>query len=188
MTENEAIKILKKPTEHIKIYDDDFVFPSDFAKAYEAAIKALEEIQEYRAIGAVEELKKAKEQYDDINSVAEQTALMGLSDFARVKEAVKTEIKRSLDYSLKEYQKIGTVEEFKMLKENERNCKDCAGCTNWNCDCANVRAMAIDEFGEELNKKISEFVLEHKDNLDFASGISVAWNMVDEIAEQMKGR
>ena len=48
-------------------------------------------------------------------------------------------------------------------------------------------AKAIDDFAEALNKKISEFVLEHKDNLDFASGISVAWNMVDEIAEQMKG-
>lgn len=50
-----------------------------------------------------------------------------------------------------------------------------------------IRNQAIDEFAEQLNKKISEFVLEHKDNLDFASGISVAWNMVDEIAEQMKG-
>ena len=44
-----------------------------------------------------------------------------------------------------------------------------------------IRAKTIDEFAEELNKKISEFVLEHKDNLDFACGISAAWNMVDEI-------
>lgn len=44
-----------------------------------------------------------------------------------------------------------------------------------------LRAKVIDEFAEALNKKISEFVLEHKDNLDFASGISAAWNMVDEI-------
>lgn len=44
----------------------------------------------------------------------------------------------------------------------------------------------LNKIVEQLNKKISEFVLEHKDNLDFASGISVAWNMVDEIAEQMK--
>ena len=50
-----------------------------------------------------------------------------------------------------------------------------------------LRNKAIDEFAEKLNKKITEFILEHKNNLDFASGISVAWNMVDEIAEQMKG-
>lgn len=42
MTEQEAVEILKKPTEHIKIYDDDFVFSSDFLKAYEIAIEALE--------------------------------------------------------------------------------------------------------------------------------------------------
>lgn len=47
-------------------------------------------------------------------------------------------------------------------------------------------ARAIDEFAETLNKKITVFVLKHKDNLDFASGIGVAWSLVDEMAEQMK--
>lgn len=49
-----------------------------------------------------------------------------------------------------------------------------------------IRAKAIDEFAQAANKKITEFVLAHKDNLDFASGISVAWSIIDEIAEQMK--
>lgn len=49
-----------------------------------------------------------------------------------------------------------------------------------------IRNQAITEFAERLNSKISDFVLEHKDNLDFASGISVAWNLIDETAEQMK--
>ena len=61
MTENEAIKILKKTTEHTKVYEDDVVFTSDFVKAYEKAIQALEEIQQYRAIGTVEELQALKE-------------------------------------------------------------------------------------------------------------------------------
>lgn len=51
---------------------------------------------------------------------------------------------------------------------------------------AEIRAKAIAEFAERLNSKISDFVLDHKDNLDFASGVSVAWAMVDEIAEEMK--
>ena len=51
---------------------------------------------------------------------------------------------------------------------------------------AEERNKAIDDFSEKANKKISDFVLEHKDNLDFASGISVAWSIIDEIAEQMK--
>lgn len=49
-----------------------------------------------------------------------------------------------------------------------------------------VKEETINEFAEKLNNEISKFVLEHKDNLDFASGISVAWNMVDETAEEMK--
>lgn len=49
-----------------------------------------------------------------------------------------------------------------------------------------IRNQAITKFAERLNSKISDFVLEHKDNLDFASGISVVWNLIDEIAEEMK--
>lgn len=49
-----------------------------------------------------------------------------------------------------------------------------------------IRAKAIEEFTEAVNKKITEFVLAHKDNLDFASGISIAWNIIDEIAEELK--
>lgn len=46
---------------------------------------------------------------------------------------------------LEQYRAIGTVEEFKALKENQHKCEDCAGCTNWLCDCSNERAKAIDE-------------------------------------------
>lgn len=37
---------------------------------------------------------------------------------------------------------------------NERKCEECAGCTNWLCDCANVRAKAIDEAMHEAAKAI----------------------------------
>lgn len=56
----------------------------------------------------------------------------------------------------------------------------------WEVGYQEGRNEAIKEFAEALNNKISEFVLQHKDNLDFASGISVTWNIVNEIAEQMK--
>lgn len=42
MTEIEAIGILTNTTENIKAYDDEIVFTSNFAKAYEMAIKSLE--------------------------------------------------------------------------------------------------------------------------------------------------
>lgn len=37
---------------------------------------------------------------------------------------------------------------------NERKCEECAGCTNWLCDCANIRAKAIDDAMEKAAKAI----------------------------------
>lgn len=52
---------------------------------------------------------------------------------------------------------------------------------------AEIKAKAIDEFAEKLNKKITDFVLEHQNQLTFVSGVSMGWKFVDEIAEQLKG-
>ena len=152
MTENEVFEEIHKDCGSLKICDYKNTGCSDciIRQTLIKAEKAIEEIQQYRAIGTVEgyeraiqtsienyslykeykakvkqyeaigtveELKEAKEQYDNINSVAESVSLSGLCDYGTAKEAVITEIKRNLDYSLKEYQKIGTVEEFKALKE-----------------------------------------------------------------------
>ena len=41
--------------------------------------------------------------------------------------------------------------------ENERlkktNCDDCAGCTQWKCDCANIKAYELEQFAERLKEK-----------------------------------
>lgn len=57
---------------------------------------------------------------------------------------------------LEQYRAIGTIEEFKDLKENERKCEECAGCTVWKCDCSNIRANAIDEFANFIHEKAKE--------------------------------
>lgn len=51
------------------------------------------------------------------------------------------------------YREIGTVEEFKALKDKPK-CDECAGCTAWKCDCANIRETAITEFAEKLKNKL----------------------------------
>lgn len=76
---------------------------------------------------------------------------------------------------IREYRELGTVEELQTLKENERKCEDCAGCTNWLCDCANERAKAIDEFAEKCFEEI------------FKNGYSLDTLDITVIAEQMKG-
>ena len=73
----------------------------------------------------------------------------------------------------KQYRAIGTVEELQALKENQRKCEDCAGCTNWNCDCYNERVMAIEEFAERIMENCSMSEMNRK--------------MIKQIAESMKG-
>jgi hypothetical protein len=76
-----------------------------------------------------------------------------------------------------------------LYKENARQraeieklahcCDDCAGCTEWICDCSNIRAEAITEFAERLKEKrntLFDAILRF--NFD---------NVIDQIAKEMKG-
>ena len=58
MTENEAIKELQNSIDLAKMCTQNYERKREL-QGYEMAIKALEEIQQYRAIGMVEELKAA---------------------------------------------------------------------------------------------------------------------------------
>ena len=91
MTENEAIKILKRD---LSIQIENKALP-DGIEAIKTAIQALEEIQQYRSIGTVEEISKLIKflSCDDDTSILEYLRM------------------------LIEYRAIGTVEEFKDLKE-----------------------------------------------------------------------
>lgn len=40
------------------------------------------------------------------------------------------------------------------IKRLQSKCEDCAGCTQWLCDCSNVRADAIKEFAGEFEYEI----------------------------------
>ena len=48
------------------------------------------------------------------------------------------------------------------------------------------RAKVIDEFLHNAETKICDRILQNQARLDFASGLSVANRIIDEIAEQMK--
>lgn len=90
MTENEAIKRIKEQAcndRFLAIHCDDSCLYGAEKCEWAHAIQVLEEIQQYRAIGTVEDINKA------IN--------LGL----------KAQVE------LKDYKSIGTIEEFKALKE-----------------------------------------------------------------------
>lgn len=61
-----------------------------------------------------------------------------------------------------ERQRISIAESF--VKENqlkdriaelEHKCDDCAGCTQWKCDCANIEMHAVEQFAERLKEKMT---------------------------------
>lgn len=70
MTKNEiknAIEVFEKPSKHIKCVHkcengmEFLTYSQDLVLAFETAIDCLEEIQQYRAIGTVEECREARE-------------------------------------------------------------------------------------------------------------------------------
>ena len=68
--------------------------------------------------------------------------------------------------------------------KNERKCEECAGCTNWLCDCANTRDIAIDEFAEALTNKL---VLKYGNATPTEQYVALqVTDWIKEIAEQLK--
>ena len=87
MTEQEAIELL-----------DSFYEMDEMYCAAQIGIKALEEIQQYRAIGTVEKVREYKEIADNMEAVSMAALCVSLN-------------------KLKEYQKIGTPEECRTAVE-----------------------------------------------------------------------
>lgn len=168
MTENEAINTLQYLLGYENAVDNGELEASNNLNSQEkeALQFILEEYEQYRAIGTVEEITKL------IN-------FLSCDDDTSIIEDLQT---------LVEYYSIGTVEEFKELKDEQQNkCKDCAGCTMWKCDCANERNNAIDEFANFLHEKAKE-----NNGLRLSSETrswthASIYDYVAEFKEQLKG-
>lgn len=178
MTENEVIKKLNMLDEALNFqrYDAD-----ECSCALQMAIQALEEIQQYRAIGTIEQLEWCK-------------------DASHWKELFKEKLEK--------YEAIGTIEEFKALKE-KRNFVPIANITlnkedmqeivdeiikeielDIELDIQKIRAKAIDEFAEKLKKLYQAYdidlCLQDNDHLNYTDSRIALESYIDEIAEQMK--
>lgn len=96
MTIDEAIKEIKRWTGILMFHGNRC--DVETAEAQEMAIKALEELQQYRTLGTPEELKGLKER-----------AFTGM-ELAQI---------AAMQMELKEYEKIGTLEECRAAVEKE---------------------------------------------------------------------
>lgn len=72
MTENEAIKVLKDFGNQVSVKADGAYQSTIGEKACDVAIKALEEIQQYRAIGTPEECRAAMERQNPRSAITEK--------------------------------------------------------------------------------------------------------------------
>lgn len=105
MTENEAKSIL----EEVKMLDDSiYQYNKDYLNALEIVIKALEEIQQYRAIGTVERFQQLVEQFKP--HVTDKTS-------CPERHCNKCDIYRKEN---EKYHEIGTVEECREARERQR--------------------------------------------------------------------
>lgn len=111
MTENEAIKMLRSIQNPKVDYADlvcapafaygfKYVYPEPEDYAIETAIKALKEVQEYRKLGTVEDLKSLKE-----NGAFTTSELVYI---------------RCQQMELEKYKEIGTVEECREAAEKQK--------------------------------------------------------------------
>lgn len=164
MTEKEAKEILNR----IATRNVFCTLEEEPLKAFEMAENALEEIQQYRAIGTVEDIQKVLSFLGDENKRSIIDDLKLLNEYKatgltpELIEAMQGHNIAMIN-DLEEYQEIGTVEE---LKE--------------------IRAKAIDEFAHQLKETLNqEFPSNYESTRPYFS-LENARLSVDEIAEQMK--
>lgn len=98
MTENEALKELNACV-------GNCVYIGCEAEAMHEAIKALNEIQQYRAIGTVEQLSNALENVKTLSRMYEELNDQEVYEY----------------HKLLEYEKIGTIEECREARERQKS-------------------------------------------------------------------
>lgn len=121
MTENEIIETL----EIEKAYMDSHAGRSQ-SEALKYAIEAVQEIQQYRAIGTVERLKHLEEYVDTINKLcADYSAIGTVDEFKAYKQGNCTNNCKHYD-STAEYVRNKAIDEFvkQMSQEFLRNDED----------------------------------------------------------------
>ena len=94
----------------------------------------------------------------------------------------KAEIER-LQQNLKEAH-IDIKEKQAEIEKFTHSCDDCAGCTEWQCDCWNVRIQAIKEFADRLKEKAIENYIE---NLIMTVDVDDIDNLVKEMVGDNNG-
>lgn len=154
MTENRCIELLKK----MKHIFTETCAKIDENTALDMAVEAIKEIQQYRAIGTVEDIQ-------DIYSLC-----------------------FTLQEIVNKYSEIGTTEEFKNLKENSFfNFDSLVVRVDKKSYDKAIDEFAERLKSDEFQKYNLDMVFETSRDLSYSHCINSFCEYVDKIAEQMKG-
>lgn len=126
MTENEAIERLKCMKLFMQINDkaSESKFLEEDYIANDMAVKAIEEIQQYRTLGTVEEIRSKMEELTRWHSDRLNSRIK--NEFAAMSTLIchncdhKDEYIEELEAEIEEYRAIGTVEECRAEVEKQR--------------------------------------------------------------------
>lgn len=121
MTENEAIKEIKRWTEILLRAGSRCT--TETAEAQDMAIKALEDMQQYRALGTVEKLtanmEELKRWHTDKIAPNVKNPFAYTSTLCCCNCDHKDEYIEELEAEVEDYQQIGTPEELRVLKDKQ---------------------------------------------------------------------
>lgn len=122
MTENEAIKELETSIDLAKMCTQNYERKNEI-QGYEMAIKALEEVQQYRVLGTIEELTAKNEELKrwHTDRIAEniKNSFANTSTLCCHNCDHKDEYIEELEAEVEEYQAIGTPEECRAAVEKQ---------------------------------------------------------------------
>ena len=72
-----------------------------------------------------------------------------------------------------------TEENERLRGFNQAKCEDCAGCTQWNCDCANIEADTVRKMQDRLAQCIGTYT-----DKSFVY-VNAMFKLIDQIAKEM---
>ena len=78
-----------------------------------------------------------------------------------------------------------TIPKMEKLADNAliKGCDECAGCTQWKCDCLNIKVEAYEEFAERLK---SFLLLNHQGEMSVVSYEDIN-NLLKELKRKITG-
>ena len=131
------------------------------------------------------------EKNENIIRLADKTIETANAEIKRLSTLAELGNMRANDYRAMRDRALKAEKEVERLKEFATSkCEDCAGCTSWKCDCANVERVAYEKCIEKVEKIICDNTYPDFDKDGKAVNIWKAkegYNAIDNLLKELVG-